>query len=334
MSITLTRNRIVIKCNDGCPDMREVKLAFANMSPEQMRHAVKALEEACFNNEKWAKTFHSALIFRLKPDEGDISCDAHRMCLFGQWYYTEGKVALERHPGFAKIGLEHECMHQIAGSLLRSSVDGIPISISDYERFISAMTRMRSETETIKRELEDALYNRDPLTGTPSRAGMLTKLSEQLELVRRNVHACAIAMIDLDEFKAVNDNYGHLVGDRVLIAVARYLMTHLRPYDRVFRYGGEEFLVCLPGANLEAGRDLIYRLCGELGSLPHEADDKRTFQVTASFGLTLLAPQLPVEQSIDRADKALYAAKAKGGNRAVIWNESMGERQAEPEGSA
>ena len=122
-----------------------------------------------------------------------------------------------------------------------------------------------------------------------------------------------------------------IVADRVLIAIAHYLMTHLRPYDGVFRFGREEFLVCLPGANLEAGRGVIDRMCGELGSLPHEAEDKRTFHVTASFGLTLLVPELPVEQSIDRADKALYAAKAKGRNRAVIWDESMGERQALPE---
>jgi PleD family two-component response regulator len=72
----------------------------------------------------------------------------------------------------------------------------------------------------------------------------------------------------------------------------------------------------------------------ELASLPHEADGKGTFHVTVSFGLTLLDPDTPVEQSIERADKALYVAKTSGRNRAIAWDASMNVLAAEPEGSA
>lgn len=299
-------------------------MAIPNMSDEQMRVALKELEQATYNHDQWAETLYGTLICRLQPDERDIARDAHHQCRFGQWYYKSGIAALERNPGFAEIGLEHERMHQYAASLLRASKDGVPISVKDYERFMTALKRMRLEISSVQHEVEGALFNLDPLTGTPSRIEMLSKLREQQEFVRRG-HACVIAMVDLDHFKSVNDKCGHLVGDKVLIGVAHYIMAHLRPYDKVFRYGGEEFLICLADTDLKVGHDIIDRLREELASLPYEASGNGTFHVTVSVGLALLDPAVAVEQSIDRADRALYAAKAQGRNRVVDWDASMTE---------
>jgi diguanylate cyclase len=143
--------------------------------------------------------------------------------------------------------------------------------------------------------------------------------------VKRNARPCAIAMMDLDRFKSINDTYGHSVGDRVLTGSARYVMTHLRPYDKIFRYGGEEFLICLPDTDLQTGLDLIDRLRSELAALLHEVDGRPPLHATVSFGLAALDPDIRVEAAIDRADKALYAAKAAGRNRALAWAPSMGE---------
>jgi diguanylate cyclase len=298
-------------------------MAVPSIPPDQMRAALKELQQAVYNHEQWSETLVGTLICHLAPDQRDIDQEAHRHCRFGQWYYGPGAVDLDRHPGIAEIGLAHERMHQYARTLLTAQMDGTPISIQDYDRFVSAMKRLRLEIQTALRDLEDALYNLDPLTGTPSRIGMLSKLREQHDLVVRQLHSCTVVMFDLDLFKAVNDTYGHLVGDKVLVAIAHYVMAHLRPYDKVFRYGGEEFLICMPDTDLQTGQVIIDRLREELGSLPYEADDKRRFNVTVSFGLTLLDPDAPVEQSIDRADKALYVAKSTGRNRAVIWDASM-----------
>jgi diguanylate cyclase (GGDEF)-like protein len=134
-------------------------------------------------------------------------------------------------------------------------------------------------------------------------------------------------MMDIDHFKNINDTYGHAMGDRVLGTLVRQLKTELRPYDMLFRYGGEEFLICMPSTDLKNASDTIDRLrqslaavtfegCGEGGEAP-------SFHVTVSFGLTLLAPDVSVETSIERADKALYAAKATGRNRASVWDASM-----------
>lgn len=297
-------------------------MAIPNMSDEQMRGALKELEQATYNHDQWAETLFGTLICRLQPDQRDIARDAHHQCRFGQWYYKSGIAALERHPGFAEIGLEHERMHQYAASLLHASMDGVPISVKDYERFMTALKRMRLEISSVQHEVEGALFNLDPLTGTPSRIEMLSKLREQQEFVRRD-HACVIAMVDLDHFKSVNDKCGHLVGDKVLIGAAHYIMAHLRPYDKVFRYGGEEFLICLADTDLKVGHDIIDRLREELASLPYETNSKETLHVTVSVGLALLDPAVAVEQSIDRADRALYAAKAQGRNRVVDWDASM-----------
>lgn len=298
-------------------------MAIPTMPSEQMRKAVNELEQAIYNHEQWTEMLYGTLICRMTPDHRDVSVDAHRQCRFGQWYYKSGAVTLDGHPGFMEIGLEHERLHQYAAGLLRAAMDGEPIALKDYERFVSALKRLRLEIATVQREFEDALYNLDPLTGTPSRIGMLTKLREQQELVKRKVHACTIAMMDLDRFKTINDKYGHGVGDKVLIGFARHIMAHLRPYDKLFRYGGEEFLICLPDTDAQAGQGIIDRLREELASLPHNADGMESFHVTVSFGLTLLDPDIPVEQSIERADKALFVAKARGRNLAVTWDASM-----------
>lgn len=308
-------------------------MAIPNLSDEQMRAALKELEQASYNHDQWAETLYGTLICHLTPDEHDVARDAHHMCRFGQWYYKSGSIALRDHPGFAEIGIEHERMHQYAASLLRSSAEGIPISIKAYERFVTTLKRLHLELSSVRHELEDALFNLDPLTGTPSRIGMLSKLREQQEFVKRN-KPCIVAMMDLDLFKSVNDKYGHLVGDTILIGFARYIMAHLRPYDKVFRYGGEEFLICLTDTDLETGHVIIDRLRDELASLPFEANGKGIFHVTVSFGLTALDPEVTVEQSIDRADKALYVAKATGRNRLVKWDASMNELPADREGAA
>ena len=135
------------------------------------------------------------------------------------------------------------------------------------------MKRTRLEIQTLKRELEVSLYNIDALTGVPGRMEMLRKLREQHEFVRRGVHACAVAMLDIDHFKAVNDGQGHPAGDAVLIDIARYVQAHLRPYDLIFRYGGEEFLLCMPDTDLEGGREICDRLRMELGGLAHRVND-------------------------------------------------------------
>ena len=130
-------------------------------------------------------------------------------------------------------------------------------------------------------------------------------------------------MIDLDNFKAINDLYGHHAGDKVLAESVRYLIRHLRPYDKVFRYGGEEFLLCLPYTDFTPGLERVQELGEGIAALPIDIGTEKPIHISASFGLTQLDPDVPVEESIDRADKAMYAAKAAGRNCVRTWEASM-----------
>ncbi|OFW97923.1 MAG: hypothetical protein A3D94_04605 [Alphaproteobacteria bacterium RIFCSPHIGHO2_12_FULL_66_14] len=298
-------------------------MAVTNISADLMREALTELSQASYNHEQWAERFHGTLISHGASDPKDICVDAHRNCRFGQWYYGPGLAMLHDHPGFAGIGTEHEQMHRLAANLLRASAAGTPISNEDYESFVAVRKRLNLEIATVHHEFEEELRGLDPLTGTPGRIGMLSKLRDQQEMAARSIQTCVIAMMDLDLFKTVNDRYGHLVGDKVLIDIARHVALHLRAYDKFYRYGGEEFLICLPGTDETAGRGIVNRLRTELADLRHEAAGKEPFQVTVSFGITVLDPAISVEQSIDRADKALYAAKNAGRNCVVAWNKSM-----------
>ena len=100
-------------------------------------------------------------------------------------------------------------------------------------------------------------------------------------------------------------------------------MTGLRPYDKLFRYGGDEFLLCAVDADLLLARKMVERIRAEFASIPHESNGNTPFYVTISAGLTVLDSEISVEQSIDRADKALYFAKSNGRNRVVAWDPSI-----------
>jgi diguanylate cyclase len=301
----------------------EMATATGELSSDRTRDALATLEQAVYHHDQWLEAISATMVCRLPPDARDVDVDAHKKCRFGQWYYSAGTDMMRDHPGFLAIEQEHRRMHELAAALLHSMTQGNPFTLRDYTNFAQTAKRMRLEISTLKAELEDTLLNTDPLTGAMNRSGMLTRMREQQELVRRDVMSCVIVMMDLDHFKAINDAHGHLVGDRVLIACARHLRSNLRPYDRLFRYGGEEFLLCAPNTDVKAARSLVERLRKGLAALVFEDSDRTAFHITVSFGLSLLDPQLPVEQSIDHADKALYSAKSAGRNRTVIWDRTM-----------
>lgn len=295
----------------------------AIMSKDEMTSAVAALDQALYVHEKWSESVYCSLICQLAPDERDLADNPHLRCPFGQWYYAQQDSNLSKHPGFVAVEFEHVQLHRLAAMLLTASHGGSTISVRDYESFVSAMTRMRTEIISLRHEIVDGLTNLDPLTGATSRIGMLTKLRTQQELVKRELQSCTIAMMDLDHFKDVNDNHGHQAGDSVLVETVHWVLKNLRPYDELFRYGGEEFLLCEPETDLDAGHETIERLRTGIAALPITVNDGPPLRLTASFGITLLDQDVPVEESIARADRALYRAKAAGRNQTHIWDPSL-----------
>lgn len=295
------------------------------LSADELQVILQQLDQALYNPDQWFKSVNRTLVCRLTPDERDLSGEAHRLCKFGQWFYQDVPEALRSQDGFKAIEDEHRQMHAVAAQLLHvATTQQGALSVNDYDRFARAVERLRSQIDSVKGELADLVYRRDPLTGTHLRLGLLNTLREQHELVKRQVHVCTLAMMDLDHFKSINDTYGHLVGDRVLAWTGHYLMSHLRPYDKVYRYGGEEFVLCLPNTDPPQAHGIVDRLREGLAreSVPSGVGEL-TLQVTASFGLAALEADGSVEQALDRADLALYAAKSAGRNCVRVWEPGL-----------
>jgi len=159
---------------------------------------------------------------------------------------------------------------------------------------------------------------RDDLTGLHNRRFLFEWMGHQMAQARRSGRPLAVGLLDLDHFKLVNDTAGHGVGDEVLKAAALWLRQGVRDADLVARFGGEEFVVVLPGAGLDEARVVLERC---LGSFRSGAVPGWTGPVTFSAGLVILGPEETEKEVFHRADLLLYAAKARGRNRIVASDE-------------
>lgn len=294
------------------------------ISRNEVHEALAHLERAIDNHQRWYEAIVKILVCRLPFEPRYTTADAYRECEFGKWYYSNDSRKLRGRAGFVAVEGEHERMHNLASQLLREMEAGKPLQVEDYEAFAASLANLRMQLLSLKRELSAALGDLDPLTGAYNRIGMLTWLREQHELVRRNILTCGLTMIDLDDFKSINDTYGHMVGDQVLAHSSAYLIEHSRPYDKLFRYGGEEFLLCTPDTDTETCRTLVDRLRDGLANTPIVANDS-VIACRVSCGVALLERDQPVEKAIERADQAMYAAKHAGRNRTHVWEISMSQ---------
>ncbi|MEK1939755.1 MAG: histidine kinase N-terminal 7TM domain-containing protein [Pseudomonas sp.] len=173
--------------------------------------------------------------------------------------------------------------------------------------------RLRTISSLHERLQEQAL--RDPLTGLYNRRYLDEFFDRELARAQREQKPLALALIDLDHFKALNDAHGHLVGDDVLVLVAQLLTDALRSTDAVFRIGGEEFLLILPGVGPEEARQRLERICLELAITPVGTRNGPQ-SVTLSAGLACWPAQGEfLEDLLQIADAALYEAKRSGRNR-------------------
>ncbi len=295
-----------------------------NMDPITLRAALAQLEQATRDHVEWQEHLLRAIVCGLPFNPNEVAEDAHLNCRFGRWYYERAPAELWGQPVFAAIGGKHERLHRAAARLLRAVAAGASIVREDFDDLLAGLGELRLTLDLLRDEIANTLRNRDALTGAYDRAEMLPQLREWHALAKRQVQPCCLVFMDLDHFKEVNDRYGHGLGDEVLACVVRQVSHCLRPYDKVFRYGGDEFLICLPGADLAVGQPVIKRVRENLAGQPLVVGREGiALQVTASFGLALLDPEVAVEDSIERADQAVLLAKTAGRNRAIRWDPSV-----------
>lgn len=236
--------------------------------------------------------------------------------------------------GAELLGLSHDCLlasqapdrvlfiAQLAGAAMRAphpaggdDVDKLKSELTDARQALSAKQK---ELQAVLAQAEEVSHT-DSLTFLPNRRSLLAELQRQVTYAERYGSPLSISMIDIDNFKDINDKYGHPAGDQVLRFIASQMRDRIRQPDVIGRYGGDEFLVILPNTTVNAAADQAARLCQQVAAAPVIAG-KELIGVSMSVGITQFQPNSDDwHRLLERADQAMYQAKHSGrGTWAII----------------
>ena len=200
-----------------------------------------------------------------------------------------------------------------------------PVDPVELNARAGTLIQRKSYTDALRDRLEESLELAvtDSLTGLYNRRYLMSRARQGLEALRKSGEPMAMAILDLDHFKRVNDVYGHQAGDRVLRRFAELAGGAVRALDIAGRYGGEEFVIMFADSSLEHALQATERLRARVASDPFVINSAgETLQVTFSAGVAEARPNDEVEDIIERADRALYDAKASGRNQVRHWRKS------------
>ncbi|MCG8316352.1 MAG: diguanylate cyclase [Pseudomonadales bacterium] len=186
------------------------------------------------------------------------------------------------------------------------------------EQLGKRMEAMEEEAAELRTNLETTRIQamKDALTELPNRQAYNEHIEREYSRWKRRAYPLSIAICDVDHFKSINDNLGHLRGDKVLKLVARELSRRVRSEDFVARYGGEEFVIVMPDTDEPSAVAAVEKVRACIEECPFNFNNERLV-VTASFGVTSFSENDTIESCFERADKALYKAKASGRNKVV-----------------
>jgi diguanylate cyclase len=221
----------------------------------------------------------------------------------------------------------------VLGDVMRETVAMRDEARRSRDELQAARERAR-EAEARMNELQQQLdetsrlMRHDQLTGVLNRRGLEETFDRESARARRHGNQLSVALLDLDNFKKLNDTYGHQIGDEALIHLTSVVRNNLRPQDTVARHGGEEFILLYPDTALDQAQAALIRLQRELTRNFFLADEKKLL-ITFSAGVTEWNREEAMDAVLDRADKAMYQAKQTGKNKVVAFHHDIDAPQRE-----
>ena len=281
---------------------------------------LKDLSTGLVNHSQWIRVLHRTLICNNPPENDDLSDDAHHRCKFGKWYYGLADSDFKNDPCFKETGDLHIEVHNKARELLEEKLSGKLISSEAYDDFTDTSNAFRVAVQNLQFSLISKVCAVDHLTGVYNRHAMSSMINKEHERARRTGNSSVLAILDFDDFKQINDRYGHVAGDRVLKTAVDFFVKHLRKYDIIFRFGGDEFLLLFPETNIGHASQLLERLRIDLKNMPIMISDSKRINVSVSIGMSEMDGQSTFNESIKLADHALIEAKSEGRDCVRVWN--------------
>lgn len=196
-----------------------------------------------------------------------------------------------------------------------------------FQQISNFVSTLQQDSERLNAELDRVtmLSLTDELTALPNRRAFLERLEDEIARVNRYKHKLSIALLDIDHFKPINDDYGHNAGDKVLKSYANSVLSAFRQYDMVARYGGEEFVVIFPNTDLQGAYRALKKVQQRTENVRIEVGEDTIPLPSFSAGLVEYKGETDVESLIHRADTALYTAKSNGRNRIELEKEIVEE---------
>ncbi len=207
-----------------------------------------------------------------------------------------------------------------------------PIRLNELMLRINRVIRERSLINERDRMIErlKKLSLRDPLTELYNSRHFYAELEDEIRRSDRYVHPLSLIFIDIDNFKSINDTYGHMIGDQALLLIAKKMQTSLRSQDTAYRFAGDEFTIILPETTAENAKVVADRIKAEMEKESLVIRDKEITKITLSLGIAEYQRNEKKEQFVHRADVTMYEAKKRGGNDvavsprlAVVSNKSL-----------
>ncbi len=212
-------------------------------------------------------------------------------------------------------------LHKTTLSIVIIFVIVFLILLKQRQKLIKDIEKKNKDLELLIGTIEK-VSKTDDLTGLPNRRGLMEYIEREISRATRQKETFCFAICDLDNFKSINDNFSHQVGDIILMAVSRTFQDLIRKVDIVARFGGEEFIFVFPNTFIEDARKVCEKIRKTIEETEFVVYDK-PIKITLTFGVTEFSPQKNFEKLLQEADKALYTGKESGKNRVVTYSQYL-----------
>ena len=284
---------------------------------QELAGFVVELDAAVEAHMNWTRRVLRCAVLRTSPGEDVLAPLAHTLCRFGRWFTS-------RQSDFEKLSVQktqrlltvHQVMHDAIRSICIDVLEGRPGQSSNIDAFEQMQTELIQLLAEFKTQFLATATQYDDLTGLALRRGLDEEFAQLQKLCKRNKLLLHVALIDVDNFKRINDSYGHPVGDIVLRHLADTLKQNIRPGEPLYRYGGDEFLLLMLTQTLEEAASAAERLVEVVRGAPMLIPQSPALTIT--IGLSCVSDDEGFNIVIERVDRALFLAKKAGRDRYVV----------------